>query len=139
MKGKNMYDTVAYEAAMLAMEDETDKRIKDKMETIIEIYENAGYLPSMTDWEDMDENEKRDIVGLNTHIIHDDAIKEMFPDWEKMNPGEWSKHGKIMTTKDETKLEIGLYKEPMNDEYPGSYTLQIFANDDVIFCESVSD
>lgn len=70
-------------------------------------------------------------------------IQELFPDWEEMKPGEWSKCGKIIDYfdgyKDKDKIEIGLYREPLeNDaEIAGTYTLQIFNGDDVVICCTV--
>ena len=64
------------------------------------------------------------------------SIKEMFPDWKEIGYEKWSSYGKVLHYKDDLFrnccLEIGLYKE-----YDGSYTLQIFDNDNVIFCETV--
>lgn len=43
-----------------------------------------------------------------------------------MEPGTWSKYGKLITYAGGHVVEIGLYKEPMkNDEYAGTYTFQI--------------
>ena len=67
------------------------------------------------------------------------GIKEMFPDWEEIEYGNWSKHGKILEYKPGRYLEIGLYREPIDGtEYDGTYTLQIFDGDDVIFCHEVA-
>ena len=72
--------------------------------------------------------------------LNSDSIKEMFPDWAEIKPGCWSTHGKFLTYGIGRTLEIGLYREPMdNDEYAGRYTLQIFDVDNVIFCEDVDD
>ena len=72
--------------------------------------------------------------------MNSNSVKEMFPDWADMQPGSWSKNGKILRygKDDNDFVEIGLYREPMNnEEYAGRYTLQIFDGDDVIFCKSV--
>jgi len=72
--------------------------------------------------------------------MNSDSVKEMFPDWESIKPGDWSKYGKILYYGLGHFIEIGLYKEPMeNEEYAGTYTLQIFDGDDVIFCAKVDD
>ena len=64
-------------------------------------------------------------------------ITELFPDWNMMAPGNWSKHGIIIPCKDkDRKVEIGLYREH-EGEYAGTYTLQIFSGDDVVVCETV--
>jgi len=68
------------------------------------------------------------------------SIKKMFPDWNEIKPGMWSAFTKIVKYKKNRTLEIGLYREPMeNDEYAGTLTLQIFDNDDVIFCATCEE
>ena len=70
--------------------------------------------------------------------MESESVKEMFPDWEEIKPGEWSYNGKILTYGEGHFVEIGLYREPMdNTEYAGRYTLQIFDGDEVIFCADV--
>ena len=70
--------------------------------------------------------------------MNSDSVKEMFPDWADMQPGSWSKNGKRLTYGEGHFVEIGLYREPMdNTEYAGRYTLQIFDGDEVIFCQDV--
>ena len=70
-------------------------------------------------------------------------IQDLFPDWENIKPGEWSKHNKIVVYSggygDEGKIEIGLYREPSDEdkEIAGTYTLQIFDKDDVVVCRTV--
>ena len=65
------------------------------------------------------------------------TIKKEFPDWKTMECGTWSQYGRIYDI-DKRKYEIGLYREPMDDdEYAGTYTLQIFDGDDVIYCAKV--
>ena len=63
--------------------------------------------------------------------------KNMFPDWEELAPGTWSGYGEIIHYESKDfrgrEIEVGLYREPDD----GSYTLQIFCNDDVVFCENV--
>ena len=69
-----------------------------------------------------------------------DSIRNFFPDWEQVKPGNWSEHGKVLQygVGDRDFIEIGLYREPMDGgEYEGSYTLQIFDGDNVIFCAMV--
>ena len=64
----------------------------------------------------------------------------MFPDWEEIEPGMWSIYGRLLTYGLGHILEIGLYREPLdNDEYAGRYILQIFDGDEVIFCADVDD
>ena len=66
---------------------------------------------------------------MDKNIIND------FPDAKILKCGEWSNYGKQYTSPDGTNIEIGLYREPMdNDEYTGHLTLHIFYNDDVICC-----
>ena len=66
------------------------------------------------------------------------TIKEMFPDWNMMSPGDWSKHGIIIPCKNR-KIEIGLYREEIDpeNEYSETFTFQIFSGDDVVVCEEV--
>lgn len=65
-------------------------------------------------------------------------IKTAFPDWNNIAPGEWSEHGSLLYYGPGHFVEIGLYREPLDgDEYAGSYTLQIFDGDEVIFCAKV--
>ena len=67
-----------------------------------------------------------------------EAIKELYPDWNKLEKGSWSEHGRIIEAADGTKIEIGLYREPADTEYNGTLTFQIFCNDDVMVCQQVS-
>ncbi len=67
-------------------------------------------------------------------------FKEMFPDWSELSYGEWSKCGRVFRYGSGEKdfIEIGLYREPLdNDEYAGTYTLQVFDGDTVIACHTV--
>lgn len=70
-----------------------------------------------------------------------DYWKNLFPDWDELEPGDWSAHGTIIQYDSDGKgmeLEIGLYREPLDSgEYAGTYTLQIFDGDDVVFCRKV--
>lgn len=67
------------------------------------------------------------------------GVASLFPDWDYIQPGNWSRHGKIINCASGTRIEIGLYREPAeNEEYAGTYTLQIFRNDDVIVCEQIT-
>ena len=69
-----------------------------------------------------------------------EQIKRQFPDWESIEPGNWSKHPIILTYGCSLYeyIEIGLYREPMdNEEYAGAYTLQGFNGDNVVFCVMV--
>ena len=65
-------------------------------------------------------------------------IKEMFPDWESIEPGNWSQHTKLIGD-----IEIGLYREPLggvcDEEIAGTLTLQIFDGDDVIVCKTINE
>ena len=72
--------------------------------------------------------------------MNSDSVKKMFPDWEKLQPTDWSEHGIFLQygNDDRDFIEVGLYREPMDGgEYEGTYTLQIFDGDDVIFCSMV--
>ena len=59
-----MSDTVAAEITAMILESETDPKVKEGMERIIDVYENAGYLPSLTDWEQMNDEEKAEMVSI---------------------------------------------------------------------------
>ena len=88
-----------------------------------------------------------------TPLLNSDSVKEMFPDWASIEPGNWSTHHKVLTYGLGHTLEIGLYREPIgklgrvatDDEaeqygiYDGRYTLQIFDGDEAIFCADVND
>lgn len=67
-------------------------------------------------------------------------IMKQFPDWEQMKKGTWSKHPIILTygCSPYEYIEIGLYKEPdSNADYDGTYTLQGFNGDEVLFSVTV--
>lgn len=67
------------------------------------------------------------------------SFAEHFPGAEKTLPGEWCENSFTVRC-EESNVEIGVYREP-NDggEYAGTLTLQIFCNDDVIFCERIKE
>ena len=74
--------------------------------------------------------------------MNSNTIKDMFLDWKEMEPGTWSKCGKILKygSEDNDYIEIGLYREPIENEiYSERYTLQIFNGDDIIFCADIVD
>ena len=69
-------------------------------------------------------------------------LTKLFPDWKDMKPGEWSNGGIKVPYKEipgrQRAIEILLYREPEeNEEYAGTYTLQVYEGSDVIFCETV--
>ena len=67
--------------------------------------------------------------------IHGCSWKEVFPDWENITEGEWSAEYYKIQVNNITSMEFGLYHEPQeNEEYKGTYTLQVFVNDDVPIC-----
>lgn len=75
-----------------------------------------------------------------TDIKLPEDIMETFPDWKELQPGNWSEYGKFLTYEDGCKVEVGLYREPMDGgEYAGTYTLQIYNCNDVIFCSKVEE
>lgn len=75
-----------------------------------------------------------------TDIKLPEDIMETFPDWQEIRPGSWSGYGKILTYEEGCKVEVGLYREPMDGgEYAGTYTLQVYNRDDVIFCSKVEE
>ena len=72
--------------------------------------------------------------------MNSDSVKEMFPDWAEIEPGMWSIYSKCLIYGAGHTLEIGLYREPLdNIAYAGRDTLQIFDGDEVIFCADVDD
>lgn len=90
-------------------------------------------------WVDTPENRKRIEEFVNEKTLTKD-IMAMFPDWHNMKPGDWSEYGKTIKYAGGHAIEIGLYREPMeNEEYAGTYTFQIFDGDDVIFCSKVEE
>ena len=77
---------------------------------------------------------------MSTPTLNSDSVKEMFPDWAEIEPGMWSIYSKCLTYGLGHDLEIGLYREPLdNGEYAGRYILQIFDGDEVIFYADVDD
>lgn len=70
------------------------------------------------------------------------TVKDMFPDWETIEPGNWSVNGCALhygeAEDSGREIYIGLYREPLDgDEYAGTYTLEILDGDEVIFCQKV--
>ena len=66
------------------------------------------------------------------------AIREFFPDWASVPPGEWSDYGKRLCYAEGHFIEIGLFHEPIDgDMYSGTYSLQLFDGDDVLFTAMV--
>lgn len=95
-----------------------------------------------------DKIKDEDAVCFSDLLIHlrikynmnSDSIKEMFPDWKYIRPGNWSAHGRKLDYGLGHFIEIGLYREPLDSgEYAGRYTLHIFDGDEVIFCADVDD
>ena len=77
---------------------------------------------------------------MSTPTLNSDSVKEMFPDWAEIEPGNWSQYHKVLDYGLGHDLEIGLYREPIdNGEYTGRYILQIFDGDEVIFYADVDD
>lgn len=67
-------------------------------------------------------------------------LKDLFPDYKEIAPGNWSENCVRTFAVDEGKyIEIGLYREPLDEEYAGTLTLQIFLGDDVVLCEQVEE
>lgn len=69
--------------------------------------------------------------------MYNEDLKKIFPDWDSIPEGEWSKHNKIIKTTGYDVVEIGLYREPDGSEYGKTLTLQIFINDNVVVCKEV--
>ena len=68
-------------------------------------------------------------------------LKEIFSDYAKMECGTWSEHDVWIKYGDKgsESLNICLFREPMeNEKYAGTYTLQVFDGDSVIFCKKVA-
>lgn len=72
-----------------------------------------------------------------------ESLLHYFTDWYRIEKGNWSEYPIILhyglNAKDS--IEIGLYREPDDsseiDDLGGTYTLQIFDGDNVIFCHTV--
>jgi hypothetical protein len=65
-------------------------------------------------------------------------LRDLFPDFNDIAPGEWSKHARLIPCENGKTFELGLYREEAGTEYEGTLTLQAFLGDDVILCETVS-
>ena len=59
-------ESVAYEIeiAQLMIEAEKNKKVREGMKKIVDLYENAGFLPSLTDWEQMSDEERCDEANV---------------------------------------------------------------------------
>ena len=71
-----------------------------------------------------------------------ESVISQFPDWYRMKGGDWSEHPIIIRygKSGNNYIEIGLYREPEDDldeDIKGTYTLQGFDGDEVIFCHTV--
>ena len=70
-----------------------------------------------------------------------EKITKQFSDWKELEPGNWSAHSIFFQygEEGEDSIEVGLYREPLDEdkEIAGTYTLQGFDGDDVIFCHTV--
>ena len=108
----------------VALQDEHGQNITDL--TKIKIEDNA---PQQLKPEDVLKKINIDEIKAN--------CKSYYPDWETIEPGDWSKN----TKKFEDDVEVGLYREPLNEDadIAGTYTLQVFWGDDVIYCKTVAD
>ena len=62
-------------------------------------------------------------------------LRDLFPDFNDIAPGEWSKHARLIPCENGKTFELGLYREEAGE---GTLTLQAFLGDDVILCETVS-
>jgi len=71
--------------------------------------------------------------------MNENRFHTLFPDWAELDCGEWSQYGRTFRYGNGEKeyIQIGLYREPMeNEEYAGSFTMQVFDGDNVISCHS---
>ena len=67
-------------------------------------------------------------------------LDELFPNRTNIAPGTWSTDGIMIELGDGNKVEIGLYREPQNqEEYAGTLTLHVFYNDVVVLCKTISE
>ena len=69
-----------------------------------------------------------------------ESVISQFPDWYRMNKGEWSEHSIIIRYGSDKwdYIDIGLYREPDTEgEIKGTYTLQGFDGEDVVICHTV--
>lgn len=82
------------------------------------------------------------LVAISIVNPPDESVQALFPDWNTIVCGKWSEHGRELVCSDGSKIEIGLYREPLKDddedEYAGTLTLHIFDGDDVILCKTVN-
>lgn len=78
-------------------------------------------------------------MGKIKDTTFEDIIRQ-FPDWYRINKGEWSEHSILIHYGNDTNdyIDIGLYREPDSEgEIKGTYTLQGFDGDDVVICHTV--
>ena len=65
-------------------------------------------------------------------------IKNLFKSAKNTPPGEWCREHVLVQCED-TLVEMSVFREPDDGgENAGTLTLQIFAGDDVIFCERIN-
>ena len=75
--------------------------------------------------------------------ITEEALRFLFPDIDKMKCGWWSDHfyecaDCARTNTVQQRMLVGLYREPEGSgEYAGTFTLQGYIGDDVIFAKTV--
>lgn len=91
--------------------------------------------------------EKEDLEKYNNSVLvkegkgknSKDKVQPLFTSAKDTPPGNWCREHILIQCAD-TKIEIGAYRESENNsEYAGTLTLQIFAGDDVIFCEKIDE
>lgn len=78
------------------------------------------------------------LIAWYVRGMTDLSIREFFPDWASVPPGEWSDYGKLLYYAEGHFIEIGLFHEPIDgDMYSGTYSLQLFDGDEVLFTAMV--
>ena len=55
-------ETVADEIVSMMIALEGSKEIRNAMKRVQDVYMNAGYLPTLTDWEDMSYEDKKEYL-----------------------------------------------------------------------------
>lgn len=61
IKEDNM-ETVADQIVSMMIALEGSKEIRNAMKRVQDVYMNAGYLPTLTDWEDMSYEDKKEYL-----------------------------------------------------------------------------
>lgn len=94
-------------------------------------------------WDWFDKHHSKGFVWLMNEYEKDSIlsnVKVQFPDAASLKPGEWSEFGQEFAYANGHYIEVGLYREPIDDsEYAGHLTLHVFNGDEVLGCYDVEE